>query len=191
MAERLADQARQQLGEFSATQSEGIWEQANRTLHDHYARLAESIQTSMNIGWGHGGGPQATPAYPLRSHASYSLPGGRQFSSEQEMWADLQRGAANAAPLAIDVSVDFRQEDTDQRGIYDYIRSQRAVTALRYTTTISRRGEVVRDGPSGVIDVRDGAIGSYGKIKAAIAEIGRFIEDSGPFIRGQLKATAS
>jgi hypothetical protein len=27
--------------------------------------------------------------------------------------------------------------------------------------------------------------------QAAIAEIGRFIEDSGPFIRGQLKATAS
>jgi hypothetical protein len=84
MAERLADQARQQLGEFSATQSEGIWEQVNRTLHDHYAGLAESIQTSMNIGWGHGG-----------------------------------------------------------------------------------------------------------KINAAIAEIGRFIEDSGPFISGQLKATAS
>lgn len=190
MAEWLADQARQRREEFSATQSEGIGEQANHTLHDHYAGLAESIRTSMNIGWGYGGGPQATPAYPLRSHASYSLPGGRQYSSEQELWADLQRGA-NADLPAIEVSVDFRQDGTDQRGIYDYIHSQRAVTALRYTTTISRRGEVLRDGPSGVIDVRDGAIGSYGKIKAAIAEIGRFIEDSGPFIRGQLKATAS
>ena len=140
MAERLADQARQQLGEFSATQSEGIWEQVNRTLHDHYAALAESIQTSMNIGWGLGGGPQATtPAYPLRSHAT------------------RQRGA----------------------------------TVLRYTSQISRQHEVLREGPSGVIDVRDGAIGSYGKIKAAIAEIGQFIEDSGPFIREQLQAAAS
>jgi hypothetical protein len=68
---------------------------------------------------------------------------------------------------------------------------QRAVTVLRYTTTISRRGEVLREGPSGVIDVRHGAIGSYTAIKAAIAEIGRFIEDSSPFIREQLQAAAS
>jgi hypothetical protein len=192
MAERFADQARQRLDEFSAAQSEGIWERANRTLHDHYARLAESVESSMNIGWGLGG-PQATPACPLRSHASYRLPG-RAYPIEGEglegLLASFALGADSASPPSVEVNVDFRQDGADERSTVDYLASRRSVTALRYTVRISRRDEVLREGPTGVIEVRHGAIGSYGAIKAAIAEIGRFIEDSGPFIREQLRAAA-
>ena len=101
----------------------------------------------------------------------------------------MGRSAARCqcGPPSVDVRVDFRQDGIDDRGLYD-ITSQRGVTVLRYTSQISRQHEVLREGPSGVIDVRYGALGSHGKIKAAIAEIGQFIEDSDPFIREQLQA---
>jgi hypothetical protein len=175
MADRLADQARQAVGDFSASQARGIWDQSARTLGDHYGRLAQSLTTSMNISWGVAGGPQPPAAYPLQSRAGYSL------------------ASAPGSPFtpSVEIYVDFLQEGTDERGIHDYIMSQRSPTALRYTARIIRAGQVLSEGPTGVIDVRHGALGSYAAIRSAIGEIGRFIDGSGPLIHEQLRLAAS
>jgi hypothetical protein len=152
-AERFTDQARQRMGEFGTSQTEAIWRRAELALRDHYERLGNSL----NLSW-YGGFPAGTPEHPLHAYATYSLSG---------TWL-------GSAP-SVEVSVDFRKDDT----------------GVRYASCISRRETVLREGPSGVIDAPYGAIGSYGKIKPAIAEIGRFIQDSGPFIREQLQAAAN
>jgi hypothetical protein len=65
--------------------------------------------------------------------------------------------------------VDFHQEDGK----------------LRYSSSFSTDGDVLRDGPAGAIATPHGAIGSYGRIKSALAEIGEFVGNCGAMITEQ------
>jgi hypothetical protein len=172
MVERLADQARQRIEEaltdLSTNQAEGVWRQAERDLQEHYERLRESLRP-MNVGWGHTVSG-TTPEHPLGSHASFNLPAGYVFSDD----GTLVTTVGNPDTPPVDVTVDFWHHGSQ----------------LRYTSEVSRRGSALREGPSGVIDCPSGVIGSYSAIKAAMAEIGQFIDASGPVIREHLSELA-
>lgn len=168
MAERLADQARQRiedaLDELTAREADGVWRQAERSLRDHYERLRESL-APLNLGWGYGTSG-STPAHPLGSHASFRRPAGYLVSDDEQLVTTLEDPGA---PPVI-VTVDFWQKDGE----------------LRYTSEVSRRGTVLREGPSGVIAIPNGVIAAYGPVKAVIAQVGQFVEEAGPLIRANL-----
>jgi len=75
----------------------------------------------------------------------------------------------------------------DCRGPLSWPDVEHAGGTLQHGSGVGRGGHAVAEDPSGAIDAPRGVIGSYGMVKAAVRDIGAFIDGSEPVIRGQLR----
>lgn len=158
--QRVADQARLRVEEFADAQAEGVWGQV-----DHDLRLrATQLGDSLHLSYGFNANPAGRRTHPVDWEATFRRPS-RAYSSVADEAEALASGTGE-----ITISVDFHHVGAE----------------VRYSAAITRRDQVVRQGPSGVISAPLGAISAYGGIKNAVARIGTFIDDSGEFIREQL-----
>lgn len=158
--QRIADEARQRVEDFADAQADGVWGQVEHDLRLHCAHLGDSLRLS----YGFSGDFANRRTHPVDWEATFRRPS-RAYSSVADEAEALASGTGE-----ITLSVDFHHIGTE----------------IRYSCAISRRDQVIREGPSGVIAAPLGAISAYVGIKSAISALGKFIDDSGEFIRGQL-----
>ncbi|HWG03069.1 MAG TPA: hypothetical protein VG164_14620 [Trebonia sp.] len=159
--QRLADQAKQRVEEFADAQAEGIWKQAEHDLRVRCEQLGDSLHLSHGSSGGYDAGDRE---HPLSSETTFRLPS-RSYASVADEAQALASGEGE-----ISVTVHFHHIGTQ----------------VRYSAAITRRDVVLRAGPSGVVNAPFGVIAAYAAIKDALAEVDRFIDGSGPFIREQL-----
>ena len=159
--QRVADEARLRVEEFADAQAEGVWKQVDHDLRLHCAQAGDALHLSYSPS---GGYFPDQRDHPVDWDATFRRPS-RAYSSVADEAEALASGTGE-----VTVSVDFHHVGTE----------------IRYSSAITRRDQVIRQGPSGTIPAPYGAISGYGRIKSAIAEIGKFIDGSGPFIRDQL-----
>lgn len=158
--QRVADQARLRVEEFAHAQADGVWAQVEHDLRLHGTQLGDSLHLSYSFN----GDFASRRTHPVEWEATYRRPS-RAYSSVADEAEALASGTGEVC-----ISVNFH-----------HISSE-----IRYSSVITRRDKVVREGPTGTISAPLGAISAYGGIKSAIARIGKFIDDSGEFIREQL-----
>lgn len=158
--QRVADQARLRVEEFADAQAEGVWGQVEHDLRLRCTQLGDSLHLSYSFN------PDFTDrrTHPIDWDVTFRRPS-RAYSSVADEAEALASGTGE-----ISLSADFHHIGAE----------------VRYSCAITRRDQVVRQGPAGVIAAPLGAISAYGGIKSAVAKIGAFIDDSGEFIRGQL-----
>jgi hypothetical protein len=158
--QRVADQARARVEEFADAQADGVWGQVEHDLRLHGTQLGDSLHLNYSFN----GDFANRRTHPVDWNATFRRPS-RAYSSVADEAEALASGTGE-----ISISVDFHHIGAE----------------IRYSCVITRRDQVVRKGPSGVIPAPLGAISAYGGIKGATAKIGKFIGDSGEFIREQL-----
>lgn len=160
VVQRVADEARLRVEEFTEAQAEGVWKQVEHDLQSHGAQLGDSLHLSH----GFSGGYSADRAHPMHWEATFRKPS-RSYASVADEAQALVSGDGE-----VSICVDFHQVGRQ----------------LRYSAAVTRRDQVLREGPSGDINAPYGAIGSYGKIKEAVTEVADFIDASAPLLREQL-----
>ena len=158
--QRVADQARLRVEEFADAQTEGVWEQVEHDLRLHCTQLGDSLHLSYSFS----DDSADRRTHPIDWDATFRRPS-RAYSSVADEAEALASGTGE-----ITIAVDFHHVGTQ----------------IRYSSAITRRDQVVRGGPAGAIPAPFGAISGYTRIKSAIAEIGKFIDDATPFVRDQL-----
>ncbi len=158
--QRVADQARLRVEEFADGQAEGVWSQVDHDLRLRAAQLGDS----SHLSYGFGGDFTDRRTHPVGWAVTFRRPS-RSYQSVADEAEALASGTGE-----ISICADFHHVGSE----------------VRYSCAITRRDQVIRQGPSGVISAPLGAISAYGGIKNAVAKIGAFIDDSGEFIRGQL-----
>jgi hypothetical protein len=158
--QRVADQARLRVEEFADAQTDGVWGQVEHDLRLHGTQLGDRLHLSYSFN----GDFSSRRTHPVDWDATFRRPS-RAYSSVADEAEALASGTGE-----IGISVNFHHIGTE----------------IRYSSVITRRDQVVREGPAGAIAAPLGAISAYGGIKNATAKIGKFIDDSGEFIREQL-----
>ena len=152
-----------------------MWERAFDDLHRHFARLAALVQAEFNVGWSSGGTADDDWDYPLHWWAEFSS------SSSRPVTAVGRYTVAEALSAVSDGSASDKSEITIRA---DFVHD---AGTLRYSSGITAGSQVPVAGPAGVIDAPHGLMGCYRETKAAVRDIGLFIEGSGNVIRDHLR----
>jgi hypothetical protein len=178
-----ADQALDYADSAARSQAEALWERGFNDLHSHYERLADGLPSEFCGGHSTGGhhGDQIA-GHPLSWYASFcprSRHSARSYRpgpgmTEQDFVTgfigEVFRNSQPGLP-EVGVQVDFTH----------------ASGTLRYSSGVTRGGHIIAEGPAGVISAPRGVSGCYGRIKAALRDIGDFIDGTGPLISAQLR----
>jgi hypothetical protein len=178
-----ADQALDYADSLARSQAESLWKRAVGDLDRHCEQLADGLESEFSAGHGTGGYHGDTmPGHPLSWYAEFSPRSRRPTPdyrprpgmTEHEFATELIGAAlrdSTPALATVGVQVDFRQ----------------TAGTLRYSSAVTRGGNTIAEGPSGVINAPHGAAGSAGQIKAAVRDIGDFIDGNAPLVYAQLR----
>lgn len=174
----VADQAGEYAEGLARSQADAFWESAFNDLTRRYKQIADRLPSELIGGYGSGGDFCKRPGKPLSWHASFTPRFRRQMptvrGTDHRAFTEFINEAfqdSTQAPPEVDLHVDF--EETGG--------------TLRFSSGVSRSGHTIAAGPAGVINARHGVIGSYGEVKAALRDIGDFIDNSEPLIQDQLR----
>ncbi len=169
LARARVDELRDAGENLAQDQAERFWERAHYDLRQRFSKVTESMRKDLDdFSSGSGGNGDGYSDYPLHWYGSVGRSSRRVFTS----FADMQSAPRDPE---IYLTADFRRDGD----------------VLRYNCEITLNNQqTLRQGPVGVVAIPHGVLGSYLPVKSALAEIGRFIDGSGPFLREQLRALA-